>query len=314
MNIKYPTFPTNDAFMAGLFDACYRFHRGDGSVVLRCDHRGPLTMLQNWFPCRVNPHKKGFEAVVFGAPAGILMTIVLPLSKHDIGWPAAEPLDLEYVTLPGVTQHHDNDAYILGYFYAKVGKPTSETKVMKYPFPMDEHYTRVSVVPVAGKKSEEVAVCLNSAIMTLQRVLQHALPPTPDKLEYRSAICVRNRMCIVAAQQINAGRQRFRRASLTLEQCNIIDQHCISMGVKSICKMLGVTPGMVERYMKSVGKEPPPDPITSELIRCVEEGKDRDSIRFHIKHTFGIVMTADAVSAWKYRYKKKKEKKDNCLA
>ena len=301
--IKYPQFPTTLAFVAGLFDACYKFHRTGGSVVLRCDHQAPLTLLQNWFPCRVNSIKHGYEATLYGASAAILMTIVLPLSKWDLHTWSGEPVDLEWVPLPGVTQTKGSDAYITGYFYARVGKVTSETKTFQYPFPVDDTYKWASVA-VAGK--DQVTVTLNSAIMTLHHVLQHALPPVPETLEYKSAISLRNRLCIMAAQQWKAGEKRSRRAALTLEQQHIIDRHCPTMGVKSMCKILGVSRFMVEQYTKAHNIVPGEDPITKELIKLTEAGKDRDSIRFHIKHTFGVVMTADAVSSWKYRHKKTK--------
>jgi hypothetical protein len=302
MEVRFPKFPTDCLFLAGVFDVCYRFQRTrDGSVVLRCEHEMPLLLVQNWFPCKVTKDHAGYEAMVYGASASTLKYVVSPHTKH-----AKDEIDvadagfvLKFVDLLDVPRISCDDPYILGYFFARVGHVTSKTITIEYPFPVDDAYKTVSVDVVDDK---HIAVCLNSEIMSLQRCLFYAVPGVPECLDYKSPICSRNRLCIVAAQKLN-GSGRFRRAALTKEQMQIIDRH-VALGVKSLVKNLGVSAPMVHRYLDHRGSVLPVDPITGEIRKGIDAGKDRDVIRFEIKQKYGIVLSAGAISARKYRYKK----------
>ena len=302
MKIQYPQFPTSWTFVAGIFDACYRYHRKNGSLVLHCDHKDPLRMMQNWFPGKILCESNKYTMTIYGGLASILLSIVGPLSKHDISW-EGQTLDIDYVDLPKMDYLAENDAYMIGFFYATIGTATSEKKRIEYPFheQIDE-CNHVSIAKVPGKDS--IDILLNSGLVVLHHTISHALPKTPESLSFKSALCYRNRLVVEAARKLCDGK-RFRRPALTLEQQSIIDHLCSTYGLKGICSNLGISPAMVQQYVERNHLDrPPKDPIRCAIEKYHTQGLDRHAIRYNIRKTLGCEISVDAVSSRLHRYKK----------
>lgn len=299
MRIQYPLFPVGWEFLVGLFDACYRFHRKDGSIVLICDHLAPLRIIQNWFPGKINEENDTFRMTLHGAPANVLLAIVGPQSKHGISYDGQhQSFELRFVPVTDASQLQDDDAYMIGFYYANVGKVSSAKQTFSYPFPDMDDCRRVSVV----RRSDEVEMLLNSGIMFLQYTLGYTLPDLPEKLMYKSPIALRNRLCTIAAEKLST-EKRYRRAALTLEQQELIDTFGPQIGVQGICNLLGVSPSMVRQYVihQGVSVRKTRDVIADELKQGKDLGWDRDKMRLHIKTFFGYEMSVEAVSARLYR-------------
>lgn len=314
--IKYPEFPTNLAYLAGLFDAVYTTWRSRGHLRLTSKHAAPLEVIMNWFPGKYDKISDiHHELNMSGAPAQVLLGCVkqyvrtIPDKTRDL-FPDIHP-DVALFRSKGYTTCPDDDvAWLLGYYYACVGEIVTE-EVSIQPFNAKKN-RKVGVLPTFKNmnvtqeaNNGTIKVLLKSNAPLLHRIVSMTHPSLPETIDKECQVCLRQRLVNKAIQDYSTHvlKQRPRHASMTPEQLQMIQQHVQKLGVIPLSRLMGLSVKQVKAYMGD--RQIPVNTINSFIHERHQEGMDRYAIKGHVRNKFGVNLSIGAISSRLYRLQQK---------